>query len=177
MLIKRRCSLLLEFVAVVEIQDGYSIIDRQDDKLVEFARQREIAVVPFFPPGSAFWGGPARLAGEAAIVQDKPGATPAHMALACDRMLLIPGTSSTAHREENMAAIELELDDGDLAALDLVEQRDESAERSRRRVALSRAPRNPSHPPCDEVVAECRVQMDINPYACMPRHWLFPRLA
>jgi pyridoxine 4-dehydrogenase len=38
-------------------------------------------------------------------------------------MLLIPGTSSMAHLEENMAAIELELDDSDLAALDRVEQR------------------------------------------------------
>jgi hypothetical protein len=34
-------------------------------------------------------------------------------------------SSSIAHLEENMAAIELELDDGDLAALDRVEQRDD----------------------------------------------------
>ena len=37
-------------------------------------------------------------------------------------MLLIPGTSSIAHLEENMAAIEVELDDADLAALDRVGQ-------------------------------------------------------
>jgi aryl-alcohol dehydrogenase-like predicted oxidoreductase len=37
-----------------------------------------------------------------------------------ERMLLIPGTSSVAHLEENMAAIELGLDDGDLAALEHV---------------------------------------------------------
>jgi aryl-alcohol dehydrogenase-like predicted oxidoreductase len=40
-----------------------------------------------------------------------------------ERMLLIPGTSSMAHLEENMAAIEIELDDADLAALDRVGQR------------------------------------------------------
>jgi pyridoxine 4-dehydrogenase len=39
-----------------------------------------------------------------------------------DRMLLIPGTSSVAHLEENMAAIEVELDDADLAALNRVGQ-------------------------------------------------------
>jgi pyridoxine 4-dehydrogenase len=39
-------------------------------------------------------------------------------------MLLIPGTSSVAHLEQNMAAIDLELDEGDLAALDRVEPRD-----------------------------------------------------
>ena len=93
----------LELVDVAEIQNGYSIIDRQDDELVEFAREREIAFVPFFPLGSAFTGGPARLAADPAIVQvaDKHGATPAQVALAWllaryDRMLLIPGTTSVA---------------------------------------------------------------------------------
>ena len=117
----------LELVDVAEIQNGYSIMDRQDDALVDFAREREIAFVPFFPLGSSFRGGPARLAANATIarVADKHGATPTQVALAWllaryDRMLLIAGTTSIAHLEENMAAIELELDDGDLAALDRV---------------------------------------------------------
>jgi aryl-alcohol dehydrogenase-like predicted oxidoreductase len=91
--------------------------------MVEFAREREIAFVPFFPLA----GGPVRLAGDPGVVQvaDKHEATPAQIALAWllaryDRMLLIPGTSSVAHLEENMAAIEIELDDADLAALDRV---------------------------------------------------------
>jgi len=124
-------QLALELVDVGAIQNAYSIIDRQDDELVEFARQREIAFVPFFPLGSAFRGGPGRLAGEATIVQvaGQHGATPAQIALAWllaryDRMLLIPGTSSIAHLEENIAAIEIELDAAELAALDRVEQRD-----------------------------------------------------
>jgi pyridoxine 4-dehydrogenase len=124
----------LEIVDVAEIQNGYSIIDRQDDEMVEFARRHEIAYVPFFPLGSAFEGGPARLAGEAAIVQvaDKHDATASQIALAWplaryERMLLIPGTSSVAHLEENMAAIAIVLDDDDLAALDRVGQRDSGA--------------------------------------------------
>jgi aryl-alcohol dehydrogenase-like predicted oxidoreductase len=128
-------QLALQFVDVGEIQNGYSIVDRQDDELVEFARERMIAFVPFFPLGSAFRGGPARLARDPAIarVADKHRATPTQIALAWllaryDRMLLIPGTSSLAHLEENMAAAELELDDGDLAALDRVERRDSSAD-------------------------------------------------
>jgi aryl-alcohol dehydrogenase-like predicted oxidoreductase len=121
----------LELVDVAEIQNGYSIIDRQDDEMVELAAEHEIALVPFFPLGSAFMGGPARLAADATIVEvaDKHGATPSQIALAWllaryERMLLIPGTSSTTHLEENMAASELELDDGDLAALDRVGQHD-----------------------------------------------------
>jgi pyridoxine 4-dehydrogenase len=45
-----------------------------------------------------------------------------------DRMLLIPGTSSVSHLEENIAAIKLELDDADLAVLHRVGQRDDGAE-------------------------------------------------
>jgi pyridoxine 4-dehydrogenase len=119
----------LELVDVGEIQNAYSIIDRQDDAMIGFAREHEIALAPFFPLGSAFAGGPARLARDATIVQvaDKHGATTSQIALAWllrryDRMLLIPGTSSVAHLEENMAAVELQLDDADLAALDRVER-------------------------------------------------------
>jgi aryl-alcohol dehydrogenase-like predicted oxidoreductase len=122
-----KARLALQFVDVAEIQNGYSIIDRQDDEMVEFAGEHEIAFAPFFPLGSTFRGGPARLAGEATIVQvaDRHGATPAQIALAWllaryERMLLIPGTTSVTHLAENMAAIELELDDADLAALDRV---------------------------------------------------------
>jgi aryl-alcohol dehydrogenase-like predicted oxidoreductase len=130
-----KVRIALEFVDVAEIQNGYSIIDRGDDELVDFAREREIAFVPFAPLGSAFRGGPARLARDRAIVRvaDKHGATPSQIALAWllaryDRMLLIPGTNSVAHLEENMTAIEVELDHGDLAVLDRVQQRDDGAE-------------------------------------------------
>jgi aryl-alcohol dehydrogenase-like predicted oxidoreductase len=123
--------LALEFVDVAEVQNGYSILDRQDEEMVEFARRHEIAYVPFFPLGSAFREGPAQLAAEGEIVQvaDKHGATAAQVALAWllaryDRMLLIPGTSSLAHLEENMGAIDVELDVDDLIALDRVGLRD-----------------------------------------------------
>ena len=86
--------------------------------------------MPFFPLAA----GPAGLATEPAIVQiaDKHGATATQVALAWllaryDRMLLIPGTSSLAHLEENMAAIELELDVEDLDALDHLGIRDDGA--------------------------------------------------
>lgn len=120
----------IELVDIAEIQNGYSIIDRQDDAMVDFARQREIAFVPFFPLGSSFMGGPTRLAAETGIVQvaKKHGASPAQIALAWllaryQRMLPIPGTSSVTHLEENMAAAAIELDADDLAALDRVGQK------------------------------------------------------
>jgi aryl-alcohol dehydrogenase-like predicted oxidoreductase len=119
----------LELAEVAGIQNSYSIIDRRDEEIVELCREREIAFVPFFPLGSAFTGGPAKLAGDPAIagVAGRHGATPAQIALAWilaryERMLLIPGTTSVAHLEENMAVLDIELDAGDLAALEGVLQ-------------------------------------------------------
>jgi aryl-alcohol dehydrogenase-like predicted oxidoreductase len=124
-----RAAHALELVELGEIQNPYSIIDRDDQPTLEFAREHEIPYVPFFPLGSAFTNGPARLASDPAIsrVADKHGATPSQVALAWllaryDRMLLIPGTKSIAHLEENLAAIDVQLDGEDLAALEAVEQ-------------------------------------------------------
>jgi aryl-alcohol dehydrogenase-like predicted oxidoreductase len=119
----------LELVDLGEIQNSYSVIDRGDDPIVELAREREIAFVPFFPLGSAFTGGPATLAQDPRIskVAEKHGVTASQVALAWllaryERMLLIPGTASVGHLEENLAAIDIELDADDLAELDAVEQ-------------------------------------------------------
>jgi pyridoxine 4-dehydrogenase len=114
----------LDLVALGEVQNSYSILDREHEPLLELCRDRGIAFVPFFPLGSAFTGGPARLASDPAIagVAERHGATPSQVALAWllaryDRTLLIPGTSSVAHLEENMAAGDIQLDADDLAAL------------------------------------------------------------
>ena len=114
----------LDLVDLGEVQNSYSILDREHEPLLELCRDRGVAFVPFFPLGSAFTGGPAKLAEDPAIagVADRHGATPSQVALAWllaryDRTLLIPGTSSVAHLEENMAAGDVVLDDDDLAAL------------------------------------------------------------
>jgi aryl-alcohol dehydrogenase-like predicted oxidoreductase len=124
-----RAEQALELVEVAEIQNSYSLIDQADDPIVELARERAIAFVPFFPLGSAFTGGPAKLAQDPIIskVAEKHGATTSQIALAWllaryERMLLIPGTTSVAHLEENLAAIDVELDEDDLAELEAVEQ-------------------------------------------------------
>ncbi|MEA2210795.1 MAG: pyridoxine 4-dehydrogenase [Solirubrobacteraceae bacterium] len=120
-------KLALELVAVAEVQNAFSLLDRSHEALVELCREREIAFVPFFPLGSAFTGGPAKLADDAAIasVSAKHSVAPSQVALAWllshyDRMLLIPGTTSVAHLEENLATYDVRLDAADLAALDHV---------------------------------------------------------
>jgi len=81
--------------------------------------------VPFFPLGSAVTGGPGQLAADPVIaeVAARRRATPSQIALAwllhrSDRILLIPGTSSIQHLEENIAAGEIELDEQDMQRLE-----------------------------------------------------------
>jgi aryl-alcohol dehydrogenase-like predicted oxidoreductase len=119
----------LELVDVGEVQNAYSIMDREHEDLVELCRKHAIAFVPFFPLGSAFTSGPATLAKDPAIseVATRHNATPSQIALAWllaryDRMLLIPGTTSVTHLEENLASADITLDPDDLSTLKAVQQ-------------------------------------------------------
>ena len=119
----------LELVDLGEVQNGYSIVHREHEPVLELCREREVAFVPFFPLGSAFAGGPAALARDPAIAQvaEKHGASASQVALAWllaryERMLLIPGTTSVEHLEENLAAADVELDQADMATLDDAEE-------------------------------------------------------
>jgi pyridoxine 4-dehydrogenase len=122
----------IELHDIAAVQNSYSILHRDDDEIVELCREHQIAFVPYFPLGSAFTGGPAVLAGEPAIaeVAARHGVTPSQVALAWllaryDRMLLIPGTSSVSHLEENLAVGDIELGADDLQALEAVEAHDD----------------------------------------------------
>jgi pyridoxine 4-dehydrogenase len=117
----------LGLVEIASVQNGYSVLERGDGDLLELCLERGLAFVPFFPLGSAFTGGPAKLAADPIVgrIATRHHATPAQVALAWllqryERMLLIPGTSSVAHLEENLNAAELSLDAEDVAALDAI---------------------------------------------------------
>jgi pyridoxine 4-dehydrogenase len=115
----------LELVDIAEVQNAYSVVNRSGEDELELCMEREIAFVPYFPLGSAFAGGPRQLAEDPAIagVAERRGLTVTQVALAWllsryERMLLIPGTSSLQHLEENMAAADVELDEQDIAELE-----------------------------------------------------------
>jgi aryl-alcohol dehydrogenase-like predicted oxidoreductase len=119
----------LELVDIAEVQNAYSVVNRRGEDVLELCIERQIAFVPYFPLGSAFTGGPRQLARDSVIaaVANRRGITAAQVALAWllsryERMLLIPGTSSVQHLEQNMAAADVELDDQDLAELANVTQ-------------------------------------------------------
>ncbi|HEY2657578.1 MAG TPA: aldo/keto reductase, partial [Solirubrobacteraceae bacterium] len=115
----------LELVDVAEVQNSYSVTNRAGEEVLELCMAREIAFVPYFPLGSAFTGGPERLAQDPVIaaVAERHRITVTQVALAWllyryERMLLIPGTSSVEHLEENMGAADVELSERDLAELE-----------------------------------------------------------
>lgn len=115
----------LDLVDVACVQNAYSVVNRGGEDELRLCEERKLAFVAFFPLGSAFAGGPGRLADDPAIaeVAARRQATPSQIALAwllhrSERILLIPGTSSIAHLEENMAAGEIELDEHDMTQLE-----------------------------------------------------------
>jgi aryl-alcohol dehydrogenase-like predicted oxidoreductase len=106
------------------VQNAYSLLERTDEPLLELCREHGVAWVPYFPLGSAF-PGMAKVTEDTAVVEtaESLGATPAQVGLAWllahdQGLLLIPGTSSLKHLEENVAAGSLELDREALARLD-----------------------------------------------------------
>jgi pyridoxine 4-dehydrogenase len=98
------------------VQNSYNLIDRQYQQLFDNCQVDGVPFVPFFPLGSAFVAdNPVLHSPAVKEVADRLEATPAQVALAwllaqAPNVLLIPGTSSLQHLDENLAAADLDLD-------------------------------------------------------------------
>jgi aryl-alcohol dehydrogenase-like predicted oxidoreductase len=111
-----------EVLPIASVQNKYSLGDRQHEDVLDYCEREGIAFIPWFPLDAG------RLAEESGPVDEaaqRLGATHAQVALAwllrrSPNILLIPGTSSVEHLEENVAAAGLELPD------DLFEQMDQA---------------------------------------------------
>lgn len=105
------------------VQNSYNLADTSGQSVFNACRADGVPFVPFFPLGSAFNPeNPVLSAASVKVTADRLGATPAQVALAwlldqAPTVLLIPGTSSLAHLEENLAAADLVLDQGAREAL------------------------------------------------------------
>lgn len=94
------------------VQNMYNLANRHDDALVDSLAEQEIAYVPFFPLGGFSPLQSTQLDEVAAQLQ----ATPMQVALAwllkrSPNILLIPGTSSPQHLQENLASAKVILSD------------------------------------------------------------------
>jgi aryl-alcohol dehydrogenase-like predicted oxidoreductase len=108
-------------VPIVCVQNHYNLVHREDDALVDLLAGQGIAYVPFFPLGGFT---PIQSSALSEIAHGL-GYTPMQVALAwllhrAPNILLIPGTSSLGHLQENLAAAALVLPKETLAALDTI---------------------------------------------------------
>jgi pyridoxine 4-dehydrogenase len=111
---------------VVCVQNPYNLADRSGQDVFDACQADGVPYVPFFPLGSAFTAeNPVLGARSVADIAERLGSTPAQVALAwllalSPLVLLIPGTSSLSHLEENLAAADLVLEQADLDVLSSV---------------------------------------------------------
>ncbi len=107
----------LERTEIACVQNAFNLVHRESAVVLEECTARGIAFVPFFPLGAAFMQ-PNPVLGSALVqeIAERLGRTPAQVALAwtlsvAPNVLLIPGTSSVRHLEENLDVASIELDE------------------------------------------------------------------
>ncbi|HEV3480378.1 MAG TPA: aldo/keto reductase [Gaiellaceae bacterium] len=115
----RQLARAREVASVVSVQNRYNLVDRYSEGVLEVCERDGIAFLPWFPLG---FGDLTRGGGRLADVAASKGATQAQVALAwllrrSPVMLVIPGTYSLEHLEENVAAGALELTDAEFGEL------------------------------------------------------------
>ncbi|MBP2170850.1 aryl-alcohol dehydrogenase-like predicted oxidoreductase [Erwinia toletana] len=106
------------------VQNLYNLANRQDEALIDQLDAQGIAWVPFFPLG----GFSPLQSAELSEVAQSLGATPMQVALAwllqrAPNIMLIPGTSSPQHLQENLASAQLLLPAEALEKLNSIGQR------------------------------------------------------
>lgn len=112
-----------EYFEVVSVQNMYSADNRKWESVLQYCKDHNIAFIPWYPLS----GGNIRAMEVLQRVADKYEATPHQIALSwllhhADNILLIPGTSSVAHLEENMKAADIVLTENDMQELDSIPQ-------------------------------------------------------
>ncbi|WP_374023000.1 aldo/keto reductase [Mycobacterium sp. HNNTM2301] len=111
---------------IVCVQNAYSALDRSQEDTLRLCAAEGVAWVPYFPLGSSFPGFP-KVADHPVVVEiaGRLGVTGAQVGLAwllahTPNTLLIPGTRSVGHLEENLGAGDVSLDAEALEKLDAV---------------------------------------------------------
>ncbi|SFC26182.1 Predicted oxidoreductase [Parapedobacter composti] len=107
-----------QVVPIVSVQNRYNLAERTWEKVVDYTAQQGIAFIPWYPLAS----GSADLQEKTAAMAKKYRTTPAQIALAwllkrSPNILLIPGTKSVQHLEENLQTAWIYLSDDDYESL------------------------------------------------------------
>jgi pyridoxine 4-dehydrogenase len=108
-----------EYFEVVSVQNMYSVDNRKWEGVLEYCEEHNIAFIPWYPLNAGNMAAQEKLH----AVAKKYSATVHQVALSwlfnhSPNILLIPGTSSVEHLEENMKATSIVLDAEDVDELD-----------------------------------------------------------
>src|SRR5580704_12091852 len=106
-------------VRIVSVQNRYSLADRGSEDVLKYCEQEGIGFIPWFPLAAGQLSGAESPVSRVAA---RLKATPSQVALAwllarSPVILPIPGTSSVAHLEENVAAAGLKIDENKMHEL------------------------------------------------------------
>lgn len=105
---------------IATVQNLYNLANRGAEDVLDYTASQGMGFIPWFPLAT---GELAKPGGPLAELAERHGATPSQLALAwllhrSPTVLPIPGTSSVAHVEDNIAAARLTLSDAEYAALE-----------------------------------------------------------
>lgn len=105
---------------IISVQNLYNVGDRQHEDVLEYCEKEGMAFIPWFPVAA---GKLARPGGKLDTIAKRHGTTVAQLSIAwllhrSPVMLPIPGTSSTAHLEENLKSAEIILSDAELREIE-----------------------------------------------------------
>lgn len=109
-----------KLVPIVSVQNRYNLADRPSEDVLKLCEREGLGFLPWRPVGAGTLTPPG---GALDRVARAHAVTPAQVALAwlllhSPVMLPIPGTSSIAHLEENVAAAALNLENAEMLALE-----------------------------------------------------------
>jgi aryl-alcohol dehydrogenase-like predicted oxidoreductase len=101
-----------KIVSIVSVQNRYSVTDRGSENVLEYCEKQKMAFIPWFPLAAGrVTGTSSPISRVAARLHASPSQVALAWLLARSPVILpIPGTSKVAHLEENVAAVDLKID-------------------------------------------------------------------
>jgi aryl-alcohol dehydrogenase-like predicted oxidoreductase len=110
-----------QYFEVVSVQNMYSVDNRKWETVLNYCKEQNIAFIPWFPLNAGNVAAQEKLQ----KIADKTNATVHQVALSwllyhASNILLIPGTSSVDHLEENMKTTDVVLSEQDLEVLNSI---------------------------------------------------------
>jgi pyridoxine 4-dehydrogenase len=107
-----------QILPIASVQNLYNLGERKWENVLDFTDEQGLAFIPWYPLAS----GPEKMEDKIKSIAEKHDATTAQIALAwllkrSPNILLIPGTKSVQHLQENLKAANIELSDEEYETL------------------------------------------------------------